>query len=75
MSYGYSKALEIKNSKNLSVELESLESYEDEEIFCKAKDLENSVNQGDLYFLKGSRGIRLERIAEQLSSKVVKGEI
>ena len=75
MSYGYSKALEIKKRKNLSVELESLESYEDEEIFCKAKDLENSVNQGDLYFLKGSRGIRLERIAEKLSSKVVKGEI
>lgn len=75
MSYGYSKALEIKKSKNISVELESLESYEDEEIFCKAKDLVNSINQGDLYFLKGSRGIRLERIAEKLSSKVVKGEI
>ena len=75
MSYAYSKALEIKNDKNLSVELESLESYQDEEILCKAKDLENSVNPGDLYFLKGSRGIRLERIAEKLSSKVVKDEI
>ena len=75
MSYAYSKALEIKNDKNLSVELESLESYQDEEILCKAKDLEKSVNPGDLYFLKGSRGIRLERIAEKLSSKVVKDEI
>ena len=75
MSYAYSKALEIKNDKNLSVELESLESYQDEEILCKTKDLEKSVNPGDLYFLKGSRGIRLERIAEKLSSKVVKDEI
>ena len=72
MTYAYSKALDIKKEKNLSVVLESLESYEDKEIFELAKDLEKDINQGDLYFFKGSRGIKLERIADKLSERVLK---
>ena len=67
--------MDIKKEKNLSVVLESLESYEDKEIFELAKDLETDINPGDLYFFKGSRGIKLERIADSLTSKVVKNEI
>ena len=72
MTHAYSKALDIKKEKNLSVVLESLESYEDKEIFELAKDLEKDINQGDLYFFKGSRGIKLERIADKLSERVLK---
>ena len=64
--------MDIKKEKNLSIVLESLESYEDKEIFELAKDLEKDINQGDLYFFKGSRGIKLERIADKLSERVLK---
>lgn len=74
MSYAYFKAIDIKNKKNISVILEYFESYDDESICEITEKLEKDLNQGDLYFFKGSRGIRLERIADKLSLKVVKDE-
>ena len=75
MAYGYFIAKEIKNTKNLLVELKSLESYDDKSIFELTEELEKSAKSGDLFFLKGSRGIKLERIADKLAAKVVKNEI
>ena len=75
MSYGYFIAKEIKNAKNLLVELESLESYDDGSVFELTEKLEKCAKSGDLFFFKGSRGIKLERIADKLAAKVVKNEI
>ena len=68
-------AKEIKNAKNLLVELESLESYDDGSVFELTEKLEKCAKSGDLFFFKGSRGIKLERIADKLAAKVVKNEI
>ena len=60
---------------NISLALEMVEYYDDESISKVAENIENSVEQGDLYFFKGSRGIKLERIADKLSEKVVNNEV
>ena len=60
---------------NISLALEMVEYYDDETISKVAENIEKSVEQGDLYFFKGSRGIKLERIADRLSEKVVNNEV
>ena len=75
MTYGYFKSVELKNKMNISLALEMVEYYDDESISKVAENIENSVEQGDLYFFKGSRGIKLERIADRLSEKVVNNEV
>lgn len=75
MVSAYSKANEIKLKNNLPTILESIELYDDKEILELTCKLEKNINQGDLYFFKGSRGIKLERIADNLSKKVVKDEV
>lgn len=75
MTYGYFKSVELINKMNISLALEMVEYYDDETISKVAENIENSVEQGDLYFFKGSRGIKLERIADRLSEKVVNNEV
>ena len=69
MTHSYLKVLDLIKSKKYSLEVESVETYDDETISNLSKKLISEAKPEDLFFLKGSRGIKLERIGDELITK------
>ena len=64
MTHSYLKVLDLIKSKKSSLEVESVETYDDETISNLSKKLISEAKPEDLFFLKGSRSIKLERIGD-----------